>query len=389
MALRNDTGNDRVATKTVWLLFAVALNALEFFIPRIPFFPWLKPGFANIITIIWIIEFGAVDAVLYSLLRVWVVGFFFGFSLLTMSLAMCGGVLSTVAMSLLWAGLGKKRMLGTVGLGVCGALFHNLGQIVAVYGLMTSNPRLFLQIPIMLIASVIFGGFVGLLVPLCRDALLASGQFGQATAVHGRPAFSATRSDYVFSLLLLAGCCAIVFTDSLWYPLRKRVRRGSRGPDPAKRFALRIFCPPDLVLAALRLYRMYQPLLFLRDRAGSVSACHSRRRGPYRPAMAPAVDVDRGVVFILSFQVPRGHVLCPEELVSPSPVDARCRRAGARIFSRDRQRQQGEGEKSPWLVFHPPVSEYSEAGRPAAQRRPAGRCSKLDGRVIRDRSEAA
>jgi len=213
-SLNNDT-DGQVATKTVWLLFAVALNALEFFIPRIPFFPWLKPGFANIITIIWIIEFGAIDAVLYSLLRVWIVGFFFGFSFLTMSLAMCGGVLSTLAMSLLWQGLGKKGILGTVGLGVCGALFHNLGQIMAVYGLMAANMRLFYQVPVMFVASVIFGGIVGLLAPLCREALLSCGTAMPAPRPRSRLRFSATASDYVFSLVLLAGCCAIVFTDSL------------------------------------------------------------------------------------------------------------------------------------------------------------------------------
>jgi heptaprenyl diphosphate synthase len=214
MASLNNAGNDRIATKTVWLLCAVALNALEFFIPRIPFFPWLKPGFANIITIIWIIEFGAVDAVLYALLRVWIVGFFFGFSFLTMSLALCGGILSTVAMSLLWAGLGRNRVLGTLGLGICGALFHNLGQIMAVYGLMAANMHLFYQVPAMFVASVIFGGIVGILAPPCRNALIASGQARPAGTVHASLAFSATRSDYVFSLLLLGGCCAIVFVDS-------------------------------------------------------------------------------------------------------------------------------------------------------------------------------
>jgi heptaprenyl diphosphate synthase len=211
--------DDVISTKTVWLLFAVAINALEFFIPRVPFFPWLKPGFANIITIIWIIEFGAIDALLYSLLRVWIVGFFFGFSFLTMSLALSGGVLSTLAMSVLWAGLGKRRILGTVGMGVCGALFHNFGQIMAVYGLMAANTRLFYQVPVMFVASVVFGGLVGLLAPLFRDALVSCEADASASAsghsfVPHNPE-PATASEYGFSLVLLAGSCAIVFTDSL------------------------------------------------------------------------------------------------------------------------------------------------------------------------------
>jgi heptaprenyl diphosphate synthase len=215
MASLNNKSDDMVSTKTVWLLIAVALNALEFFIPRIPFFPWLKPGFANIITILWIIRFGAIDALLYSLIRIWIVGFFFGFSFLTMSLSMCGGVLSTVAMSVLWAALGKRGILGIVGLGVCGALFHNLGQLLAVYGLMAANMHLFYQLPVMFVASVIFGGAVGLLAPLFGNVLTeCSSALPLTLKSPNRPLFSASRSDYGFSLLLFAGCSAIVFTDS-------------------------------------------------------------------------------------------------------------------------------------------------------------------------------
>jgi heptaprenyl diphosphate synthase len=207
--------NDMVSTKTVWLLFAVAINALEFFIPRIPFFPWLKPGFANIITILWIIQYGAIDALLYSLLRIWIVGFFFGFSFLTLSLSMCGGVLSTIAMSVLWASLGKRKILGIVGVAVCGALFHNLGQLLAVYGLMAANMHLFFQLPVMFAASVIFGGAVGLLTPLFGNVLMGcSAALPSALKNPYRPLYFASRSEYWFSLFLFAGCCAIVFADS-------------------------------------------------------------------------------------------------------------------------------------------------------------------------------
>jgi heptaprenyl diphosphate synthase len=210
----SNTASQQAIKKTVWLLCAVALNALEFFIPRLPFFPWLKPGLANIITILWIIEYGAVDAVLFSLLRTWIVGFYFGFSFLTISLAMSGGVLSTIAMGIFWSLLGKKKLLGTVGLGVIGAMFHNLGQLCAVYALMAANLHLFYQIPVMLVASVIFGGMVGLLAPIAYRVL---GQHDGALDQYKMPAapvFSAPASDFFFSFILLCACIAIVFSDS-------------------------------------------------------------------------------------------------------------------------------------------------------------------------------
>jgi heptaprenyl diphosphate synthase len=210
----NDTAQQQAIRKTVWLLCAVAINALEFFIPRLPFFPWLKPGFANIITILWIIEFGAVDAVLFALLRTWIVGFYFGFSFLTISLAMSGGVLSTIAMGVFWNLLGKNRLLGTLGLGIIGALFHNLGQLCAVYVLMAANLHLFYQIPVMLVASVIFGGIVGLLAPLAYRVLAAQDVLPAQYKTPAAPAFYASASDFFFSFLLLCACIAIVFSDA-------------------------------------------------------------------------------------------------------------------------------------------------------------------------------
>jgi heptaprenyl diphosphate synthase len=210
----SNTAQEQAIRKTVWLLCAVALNALEFFIPRLPFFPWLKPGLANIITILWIIEYGAVDAVLFSLLRTWIVGFYFGFSFLTISLAMCGGVLSAIAMGIFWNLLGKNRLLGIVGLGVIGAMFHNLGQLCAVYGLMAANLHLFYQIPVMLVASVIFGGMVGLLALPVYKVIGPGASSTEKTGDLRLPAFNATTSNHTFSWILLFSCIAIVFSNS-------------------------------------------------------------------------------------------------------------------------------------------------------------------------------
>jgi heptaprenyl diphosphate synthase len=214
MQLQSSDSQSQVVKKTAWLLCAVAINALEFFIPRLPFFPWLKPGLANVITILWIVEFGAMDALLYSLLRTWIVGFFFGFSFLTMALALSGGVLSTVVMGLAWKLTGRNRLLGTVGLGIIGAIFHNLGQLIAVYFLMSANLRLFYQLPIMLAAAIVFGGIVGGLAPVAYRVFERAAEPHPAAGLDRSAGFASAPRDRFFSLLLLAGCTAIVFTDS-------------------------------------------------------------------------------------------------------------------------------------------------------------------------------
>ena len=69
-----------VVLKTALLLVAITINTLELFLPRIPFLPWVKPGLANCVTILWIIRYGAIDALFFSFLRIWMVGFYVGFS---------------------------------------------------------------------------------------------------------------------------------------------------------------------------------------------------------------------------------------------------------------------------------------------------------------------
>jgi heptaprenyl diphosphate synthase len=163
------TENDEsriIILKTTLLLVAITVNALELFLPRIPFLPWLKPGLANCVTIVWIIRYGTVDAILFSLLRVWLVGFYTGFSFISLCLSLSGGVLATFVMGTVWYALGRKGLIGTIGLAVIGAMFHNLGQLMAVYFLLTYNVYLFYQVPFMIIASIGFGVLVGILAPM-------------------------------------------------------------------------------------------------------------------------------------------------------------------------------------------------------------------------------
>lgn len=204
--------NREIVIKASLLLLAVALNALEFFIPRIPLFPWLKPGLANIITIIWIIRYGYVESLLYALLRVWIVSFYFGFSFLTFSLGFSGAVFACTAMSVCWKLLGRKRIMGTVGIAVVGALFHNTGQLFAVYLLMARNIRLFYQAPVMIFASVLFGGIVGLLVPwfiyvVNDNTLLSEVKLKELSHASKKTPVPAV----IISLLFLCYCMALVF----------------------------------------------------------------------------------------------------------------------------------------------------------------------------------
>ena len=202
--------------KAMWLLAAAALNALELAIPRLPFLPWLKPGFANIITILWIAKFGAADAMLYTALRIWVSGFYFGFSLFTLSLSLTGGLLSTSAMSLLWMTLGRRGLVGTVGIAVTGALFHNAGQLGVVYLTMSRNMSLFGQIPFMLGASALFGCVTGALTPAVAKII---GYYDNTVGVDIKPKITIPRqpvkiADKIVVIMTFAVSISIMFVSN-------------------------------------------------------------------------------------------------------------------------------------------------------------------------------
>lgn len=215
MQSQDNSYSREIVYKTVLFLLAVGLNGIELFIPRIPFFPWLKPGLANIITIIWIIRYGTIDALLFTILRSWISGFYFGFSLITMILSLSGGIAATFTVGVAWSLLGKRGILGSVGLAIAGASVHNAGQLLAVYFLFMKNDSIFYQIPFMMVASLVFGGVTGVLVNSLRSALdsrITERNFrGQATL--NLAAFK--KSDMVFSFIVLAVCIYMFFIEKI------------------------------------------------------------------------------------------------------------------------------------------------------------------------------
>ena len=211
----NNDESKKVLLKTTLLLVAITINALELFLPRIPFLPWLKPGLANCVTIVWIIQFGCVDALLFSFLRICVVGFYTGFSFVTISLSLSGAVLATCVMSLSWHVLGRRNLIGIIGIAILGALFHNLGQIIAVFFIITTNIYLFYQIPFMFIASIIFGSFVGVLVPM-----LAGLAFHVTERIHENPVTLPdnpliSRVSVMICIAVLILSISLMFIDSM------------------------------------------------------------------------------------------------------------------------------------------------------------------------------
>ena len=120
---------NKVALLGIFGAVALVLSFLEgMLIPDIPFLPvGAKPGLSNIITMYIAGTMGFPGAVyitmlkaLFALITRGATGAFMSFS---------GGLLSTVAVCLLIKYQG--RIFSYLGLGIVGAVMHNLGQLVA------------------------------------------------------------------------------------------------------------------------------------------------------------------------------------------------------------------------------------------------------------------
>ncbi len=120
---------NKVAFLGIFGALALVLSFLEsMLVPDIPFLPvGAKPGLSNIITMYIAGTMGFPGAIYITMLKAL-------FALITRGatgafMSFCGGLLSTVAVCLFIKYQG--RLFSYLGLGIIGAVMHNLGQLVA------------------------------------------------------------------------------------------------------------------------------------------------------------------------------------------------------------------------------------------------------------------
>ena len=177
--------NDRSYKKTheialSGLLFALAM-ALSFIegtlmIPGL--MPGMKLGLANIVVMYALFFMGAKQALVLDLLKAlfvflvsgWTAGF----------LSLCGGLLSLLVMWILYYHFPVRPTWYI--LSVCGALFHNVGQLLGASVILSSTMSLYYA-PIMLILGLVMGAVTSVTL---RAILPALGKIGYNTHEKGR-----------------------------------------------------------------------------------------------------------------------------------------------------------------------------------------------------------
>ncbi len=164
-----NTGSTFTSTQedhiVVWLTaLAITIHIAEAALPS-PL-PGVKPGLANIVTLIAVYFFGWRIAVWVSLLRILVGSLIIGsFLSPTFFLSLSGAICSlfVLRLALWWSKRVPVLRFSTIGYSIMAAMAHMYGQFWVAYWLFIHHDGIFHILPILMTVSVIFGIVSGII----------------------------------------------------------------------------------------------------------------------------------------------------------------------------------------------------------------------------------
>lgn len=168
MAYRDRT--KRLCLDAMMLGVSMLLSYLEVILPLsalVPL-PGFKLGLCNIVITLAFVTVSPLDAAVISFCRICLMGMLFG-NISGFIFSLCGGALSYIGLWL-FAKLGRK-FFSMIGISVGCAALHNMGQLIAASFLFGSEVILG-YLPILLVASLIFGTVTGILLELILPRFL-------------------------------------------------------------------------------------------------------------------------------------------------------------------------------------------------------------------------
>lgn len=146
-----------LVTLAMFTTMALVIFVVEAQIPVPVPIPGIKLGLANIITLFVLQKYRVRDALAVLVLRIFLGSLFAG-TLVSCLYSLSGGLLCLVGMALLCRLL-QNRYLWFVS--VCGAILHNIGQILAAM-LVMQTTQVIWYLPFLLISGCVTGLFTGL-----------------------------------------------------------------------------------------------------------------------------------------------------------------------------------------------------------------------------------
>lgn len=168
---RRKSSAGTVAQLGMFIAVAMVFSYIESFIRIDIAVPGIKLGLANIVTIVVLCKLGLADAVLVSVLRIFLSSLLFGnFTVMIYSLAG-----AAVSMLFMWISV-KTGFFSTTGTSILGGVGHNIGQLIIAY-LVIKNQNILIYAPVLLISGTVTGVLIGLAAAFVIRAV--GGQIGK------------------------------------------------------------------------------------------------------------------------------------------------------------------------------------------------------------------
>lgn len=145
----------KVAYLGLFLGLALVCSYLESLVPIGFGIPGIKLGLTNVVVILLMYCIGAKEALVISLLRIFLMGFLFNPASILFSLA--GGLLSFILMYL----MKRTNLFKCLSVSLVGGISHNIGQII-VASVIVENYNILFYIPVLLVAGIITGFLIGI-----------------------------------------------------------------------------------------------------------------------------------------------------------------------------------------------------------------------------------
>lgn len=146
----------RLALMAMAIALAMILSYVESQIPAFVAIPGIKMGLPNILVVFVLYKLGWKDALIISLVRVFLVSLLFG-SVLSLAYSAAGAVLSFIGMLL----MKKSGLFSTVAVSVAGGVLHNAAQIGVACLVMETNLIAY-YLPFLVLSGTLAGIVIGL-----------------------------------------------------------------------------------------------------------------------------------------------------------------------------------------------------------------------------------
>lgn len=164
--MRQNGKAKQIALSGLLFALAMALSFLEGSVVLPGLLPGMKLGLANIVVMYALFFMGPRQALILDVLKALFVFLVSGFTAGFLSL--CGGLLSFLVMWLLYYVLPVRPTWFI--LSVCGALAHNIGQLIGA-GVIISSSLSFYYAPVMLVLGLVMGALTSLTLRALLPAL--------------------------------------------------------------------------------------------------------------------------------------------------------------------------------------------------------------------------